>query len=92
MRPGEATRRTVRIANRQGLHARPAAEFVKLAKTFEAEIVVMKEEVEVNGKSILGLMMLAAEHGCELVIRAEGTDADAAVDGLCALVAGGFGE
>jgi len=89
---GEATRRSVRIANKQGLHARPAAEFVKLAKTFEAEIVVMKEEVEVNGKSILGLMMLAAEHGCELVIRAEGTDADAAVDGLCALVAGGFGE
>jgi len=89
---GEATRRSVRIANKQGLHARPAAEFVKLAKTFEAEIVVMKEEVEVNGKSILGLMMLAAEHGCELVIRAEGTDAGAAVDGLCALVAGGFGE
>lgn len=92
MSTGEATRRSVRIANKQGLHARPAAEFVKLAKTFEAEIVVMKEEVEVNGKSILGLMMLAAEHGCELVIRAEGTDADAAVDGLCALVAGGFGE
>ncbi len=88
----EATRRTVRIANKQGLHARPAAEFVKLAKTYEAEIFVMKEDIEVNGKSILGLMMLAAECGSELVIRADGSDADAAVDGLCALIAEGFGE
>lgn len=92
MSTGEATRRTVRIANKQGLHARPAAEFVKLAKSYEAEIFVMKEDVEVNGKSILGLMMLAAECGSELVIRADGSDADAAVEGLCALVAGGFGE
>lgn len=92
MSTGEATRRTVRIANKQGLHARPAAEFVKLAKTYEAEIFVMKEDVEVNGKSILGLMMLAAECGSELVIRADGSDADAAVEGLCALVVGGFGE
>lgn len=92
MSTGKATRRTVRIANKQGLHARPAAEFVKLAKTYEAEIFVMKEDVEVNGKSILGLMMLAAECGSELVIRADGFDADAAVDDLCALVAGGFGE
>lgn len=92
MSTGEATRRTVRIANKQGLHARPAAEFVKLAKTYEAEIFVMKEDVEVNGKSILGLMMLAAECGSELVIRADGSDADEAVEGLCALIAGGFGE
>jgi phosphocarrier protein HPr len=88
----EGVRRTVTIANKQGLHARPAAEFVKLAKSFDAEIFVVKEEVEVNGKSILGLMMLAAEFGAELTIRADGSDADAAVDGLCALVAMGFGE
>ncbi|HSM37146.1 MAG TPA: HPr family phosphocarrier protein [Longimicrobiales bacterium] len=88
----EEVRRTVTIANKQGLHARPAAEFVKLAKSFDAEIYVIREDVEVNGKSILGLMMLAAEFGAELTIRADGSDADAAVDGLCALVATGFGE
>jgi phosphocarrier protein len=88
----EGVRRTVKIANRQGLHARPAAEFVKLAKSFEAEILATKEELEVNGKSILGLMMLAAECGSELTIRADGDDADAAVERLCALIADGFGE
>jgi len=88
----EESSRTVMIANRQGLHARPAAEFVKRAKSYEAQIFVMKEEVEVNGKSILGLMMLAAECGSELTIRADGRDAGAAIDDLCALIAGGFGE
>lgn len=88
----ESSRRTVRIANPQGLHARPAAEFVKLAKSYEADILVAKDDTEVNGKSILGLMMLAAEFGSELIIRADGPDAEPAVEGLCALVAGGFGE
>ncbi|MEN8375478.1 MAG: HPr family phosphocarrier protein [Gemmatimonadota bacterium] len=85
-------RRVVRIANRQGLHARPAAEFVRLAKTFTAEIFVTKEELEVNGKSILGLMMLAAEFGAELTIRADGPDAVAAIERLCLLIVDGFGE
>jgi phosphocarrier protein HPr len=84
--------RVVRIRNRQGLHARPAAEFVKCAARFSAEIAVRKEELEVNGKSILGMMMLAAEPGSELRIRAHGPDADAAVAALAALVDNRFGE
>jgi phosphocarrier protein HPr len=83
---------TVTIANRNGLHARPAAEFVKLANTFKAEIIVRKEELEVNGKSILGLMMLAAECGSAVTIRATGADAPDAVAGLVGLIERRFGE
>jgi phosphocarrier protein len=86
------SRRTVTISNRFGLHARPAAEFVKLANQFRSDVYVRKEDLEVNGKSIMGIMMLAAEHGCAITIRADGDDANAAVDGLVALVEGGFGE
>lgn len=84
--------RTVQIANRYGLHARPAAEFVKLASRFSAEVVVRKEDLEVNGKSIMGMMMLAAERGSHITIRAEGADACEAVSGLASLVESGFGE
>jgi phosphocarrier protein HPr len=84
--------RTVLIANKYGLHARPAAEFVKLANQFRSDVYVRKEEIEVNGKSIMGIMMLAAEHGCSFTIRADGDDAPQAVEGLVALVASGFGE
>ncbi|HXY68867.1 MAG TPA: HPr family phosphocarrier protein [Gemmatimonadales bacterium] len=80
------------IVNRLGLHARPAAEFVKIANRFRAHIVVRKDDLEVNGKSIMGMMMLAAECGSALLIRADGDDAEAAVDALLALVAAGFGE
>jgi phosphocarrier protein len=82
----------VTVANAYGLHARPAAEFVKLASTFKSEILVSKDGLEVNGKSIMGVMMLAAEKGSSLQIRAVGVDAEAAVEALCALVARGFGE
>ena len=82
----------VRIRNRLGLHARPAAEFVKLASRFDADVRVEKEEMEVNGKSIMGVMMLAAEAGSSIRIRAEGTDAASAVDALMALVTSGFSE
>ena len=84
--------RSAPIVNRLGLHARPAAEFVKVANRFKAHIVVKKDELEVNGKSIMGMMMLAAECGSALLIRADGDDADQAVDALLALVAAGFGE
>jgi phosphocarrier protein HPr len=84
--------RTVVITNRYGLHARPAAEFVKLAATYSSDITVQKEELAVNGKSIMGMMMLAAEFGSEITIRANGADADAAVDGLAQLVTRRFGE
>ena len=80
------------ISNKYGLHARPAAEFVKLANRFASEIWVRKDDVEVSGKSIMGVMMLAAEHGAPISIRASGDDSDAAIEALTALVAGGFGE
>jgi phosphocarrier protein HPr len=84
--------RTAPIVNSLGLHARPAAEFVKVANRFQAHIVVRKDDLEVNGKSIMGMMMLAAECGSALLIRAEGEDAERAVEALLALVASGFGE
>ena len=86
------TERTVRVSNKYGLHARPAAEFVKLAGRFRASIWVRKGDVEVNGKSIMGVMMLAAENGSDLVIRASGPDAEDAVQSLVGLVENGFGE
>ena len=84
--------RTLAILNRSGLHARPAAAFVKLANTFSADVAVRKEDLEVNGKSIMGMMMLAAECGCEITIRACGADAERAVDELSRLVEQRFGE
>ncbi len=70
------------ITNRMGLHARPAAEFVKLASKFQSEVSLRKDDVWVNGKSIMGVMTLAAEFGSALTIRAEGDDAQAAVKTL----------
>lgn len=84
--------RRVQIPNRMGMHARPAAEFVKLAEKFESRIVVSKDGLEVNGKSIMGVLMLAAEQGAEMVIRGEGDDAGKAVEALSRLVKQGFGE
>lgn len=84
--------RPATIRNRLGLHARPAAEFVKLAGRYDAEIWVDKDGLEVNGKSIMGVMMLAAEAGSSIRIRAVGPDAGVAVDRLVDLVHGGFGE
>jgi phosphocarrier protein HPr len=84
--------RTVRIINKLGLHARPAAEIVKTAARFKSNITIIRDDLEVNGKSIMGVMMLAAEFGSTILIRAEGEDADAALDALEALVAAKFGE
>ncbi len=80
------------IVNSLGLHARPAAEFVKTSARFTANVIVRKDSLEVNGKSIMGMMMLAAERGSELYIRTEGDDAEAALAALIALVAAGFNE
>lgn len=82
----------VEIANKHGLHARPAAEFVKLANQYDAEVWVRKNDIEVSGKSIMGVMMLAAECGATIHIRAEGEDAEPAVEALVDLVSGRFGE
>lgn len=80
------------IVNELGLHARPAAAFVKVAGRFKAEVTVGRDDLVVNGKSIMGVMTLAAEPGSELTIRAEGDDAQAAADALATLVAAGFHE
>jgi phosphocarrier protein HPr len=89
---GEPLRRSVIICNRRGLHARAAAKFVKLAETFNAEIIVAKNGTSVSGVSIMGLMMLAAGPGTSIEVRATGVQAEAAVEALSALVAGGFDE
>lgn len=83
---------TVQVPNALGMHARPSAEFVKLASGFSASILVAKNDLEVNAKSIMGVLMLAAEQGSALTIRAEGDDADRAVEALARLVRRGFDE
>jgi phosphocarrier protein len=84
--------REVQIINKNGLHARPAAEIVKLATRFKSEITMTRDDLEVNGKSIMGVMMLAAECGATLMVKAEGPDADQAVDAIADLVARKFGD
>jgi phosphocarrier protein len=80
------------IVNRLGLHARPAAEFVKIATRFRCAVEVSKDDLRVNGKSIMGVMMLAAERGSDMRIITNGEDAEQAMDALLALVAAGFNE
>lgn len=80
------------IQNKLGIHARPAAQFVKMASRFSCEIQVEKDGEEVDGKSIMGLMMLAAGHGSIISILAEGEDAEAALDALGDLIARKFEE
>jgi phosphocarrier protein HPr len=84
--------REVTIANKNGLHARPAAEIVKTAAKYTAEITLVRDDLEVNGKSIMGVMMLAAEYGSTLMLRADGPDAEAAVGALAKLIESKFGE
>jgi phosphocarrier protein HPr len=85
-------RRSAKIRNRLGLHARAAVKFVQLASKFKSEIKVIKDGTDVNGKSIMGLLTLVAAFGMEIVIVAEGPDAEAAATALHALVNGGFDE
>ncbi|HEX2184857.1 MAG TPA: HPr family phosphocarrier protein [Chloroflexota bacterium] len=82
----------VRIVNKYGLHARPAAELVKLANRFASDVWIRKDDVEVSGKSIMGVMMLAAECGSTVHIRARGQDSRDAVDALVELIRNRFGE
>ena len=84
--------REVKIVNKLGIHARPAAEIVKTAGKFKASITIVRDDLEVNAKSIMGVMMLAAEFGSTIVLRATGEDAEAALDALAACVANKFGE
>ena len=90
--PARKLEKELTIVNRLGLHARPAAMFVRIASRHRAEIWVSKEEEEINGKSIMGLMMLAAGQGSKLRIRCEGPDADKAMEELGELIKSGFNE
>ena len=84
--------RSVQIVNEAGIHARPAAEIVKTAARFKSDVTIVKDGLDVNAKSIMGVMMLAAECGSTVVLSAEGDDAQAAVDAIAAVIAAGFGE
>ncbi len=84
--------RAVQVVNANGIHARPAAEIVKTAGRFKADITIARDDLEVNAKSIMGVMMLAAECGSTVRLRAEGDDADGALEALATLIANRFGE
>jgi phosphocarrier protein len=86
------TAREVRIRNPLGLHARAAARFVHTASRFRSRVTVSRNGRSMDGKSILGILLLAAAQGAQLRLVAEGEDEVAAVDALAALVEGGFGE
>ena len=90
--PGDDVKRQLTIVNKLGLHARAAAKFVTCASGFASDITVRRGERDVNGKSIMGVMMLAAAQGTEIEIEAHGADAEAALDALEDLVASRFGE
>lgn len=82
----------VKICNRLGLHARPAMSFVEVASTFQSDVTVSRGEQDVDGKSIMQMMLLAATEGTEISITASGVDADEAVSALCDLVNRGFDD
>ena len=88
----EPVERVFVISNKLGLHARPAAVFVQTANRFEALIEVQKEDLKVDGKSIMGIMTLAAEMGSSITVRTTGKDAAAAMDALAKLIESNFGE
>jgi phosphocarrier protein HPr len=88
----ERCERKIVVVNSQGLHARPAHRIVQVANQFPCRLWVAKDEFEVDAKSIMSLMMLAAEKGCELLVRAEGEQCHEAVAALEKLFAAGFGE
>ncbi len=82
----------ITIVNRAGLHTRPAATLVKVASKFKAEFFIFKDGMEINGKSIIGVMTLAAEQGSKLLLRFEGDDETEAVNEVSALFERGFDE
>lgn len=80
------------IINRLGLHARAAAQLVQAANQFNSDVVLIKEDIEVNGKSIMGILLLAAPKGTELTVNVEGEDEVPAMEVIAALIEDGFGE
>jgi phosphocarrier protein HPr len=86
------TTRIVTVVNRLGLHARAAAKFVHLATRFQATVLVARDARQMDGKSIMGILLLAAAYGSTLTITAEGADEQEAAEALASLIAAGFGE
>lgn len=84
--------RNFTIINRLGLHARAAAQLVQTANKFSSDVTLLKDDIEVNGKSIMGILLLAAPQGTELAVTVEGQDEQNAMDVLAALIEDGFGE
>lgn len=84
--------RTVTVTNQAGIHTRPASIIVRTASGFESEIIIQRDAYEINGKSVIGVMTLAAEQGAELTLRADGPDEEEALAALADLFARGFGE
>ena len=82
----------VKIRNRLGMHARAAVKFVQVANRFQAEVRVIKDDTEANGKSIMGLLTLVAAHGVSITLVCEGDDAETALAALVELIGSGFGE
>jgi phosphocarrier protein len=82
----------VKIRNRLGMHARAAVKFVQVANRFQAEVRVVKDDTEANGKSIMGLLTLVAAHGVTMKLVCEGDDADKSLAALVELIGTGFGE
>ena len=89
---GDKVEKEITIVNRLGMHARPAAMFVRVASRYRCEVWVEKEGEQINGKSIMGLMMLAAGQGSKLRVRCEGQDADRALQEIEQLIASKFNE
>ncbi len=89
---GQKIEKEITVINRLGLHARPAAMFVRIASRYDSEVWVEKEGEQINGKSIMGLMMLAAGQGSKLIIRCEGSDADKVMEELEELIQNKFDE
>ena len=82
----------VTLKNKLGLHARPAAHFVRLAAQFESDVFLIKDDVRINAKSIMGVLMLAAPEGAKIKVVAEGDDAEVAVSEISELISSKFGE
>ena len=85
-------KKSVKITNKLGLHARPSAMLVTVASRFESEVFFTKAELRVNGKSIMGVMMLAAEKGSEITIEVDGVDEEVAMEQIVQVIVSCFGE
>ena len=89
---GHSLQKSFTIINRLGLHARAAAHLVQTANRFNSEVLVVKDDIEVNGKSIMGILLLAAPKGTEISLTVTGDDESEAMDALTNLIEDGFGE